>query len=482
MILLNTRFFVSDDFDRKTFFKLVCDHLSSQPIFDKNKFDEFCSFDFVQDEYSISSSDDTEKFSISNYDNVFIFSSIENRQDEIISTYYTLDDLSDDKSLQVYQEKLFLKAKLQSDDDTICVKLPDLLCKIFWNEYGGKDDDISTTNEPIVLRKSDIDLAKKIITGNVHTVNPVVYVSSRIDVSGHDIDCERLANSLAGQAHVVVESSPVISEKILQAVKTTDKSKPYNGNIHIYGSATMADHPLEFTDTADSVDQIVSSLRNALNHTVLDDKFNAVKIRQAHTLSKLGADSELSQIFESMLSDKEREIDALRSELSEARRSVLEIKNKADALEGKFEQRDDNSENGHSVSLKVTENELYEGEMSTFILDALKKEFNSIKDDPTLNKSRRYDVLSDILDHNFPCTTGTDLARCLRDASKDGNLTREGIGRLQSSGFTVIKGGDHYKIYLGDETRYFVTLAATPSDKRRGYLNAVSELTNKLFS
>ena len=472
---------MSSDFDRSVFHKMICNHLADRQVLSKDALNALQTFDFDNtDDYDIVSVDNTEKFKLSNYDDVFIYSQSVQDSDMITSTYYTLDDKSEKRSVYVYQDRLYTKADLQSSIEDIDIQLPELLCKIFWCEYGGDDDGIATSNGPIFIRKADADLAKRIVSGDINPINPIIYVSSRIDSSLHDIDCEKIANALAGQAHVVVEGSPAVSEKVVQLTKNLNKQKPYNGFIHIYGSDRVSEQPNDYVDTDSTTDEIIAAVQAAQRHIACDEKYNAAHIRQAHALSKLGADNELGQIFESMLADKQQEIESLRSELASVKKNMLDARNKASTLEAKFEQKMD-SDTDKCVSLKITENNLYDGEIATFIINALKKEFDSIKDDPVLNKSRRYDVLSDILDHNFPCTTGADLVRCLRDASKDGTLTREGIGYLQSSGFSVVKGSDHYKIYMGNETRYFVTLASTASDKR-AYLNAVSDFSTKLFS
>lgn len=481
MILLNTQFTVSDDFDRKAFFGLISDWLSSKS-FDKEAFDNFKNFDFGTDECNLSTADELFKCVVSNYDDVFIFSHTISDQNTRTTTNYVLDDKSERRQLHVDCDRSYLKP--DSCDETELFVLLELLQRILWNEFGGADQSLVYANTPCMLRKTDGDMVKKILTGETKTSSPVVYISSHIDSASYDWDYVRMASELGGYAHVLVESSPVVSEHVAGLMKMSDKNKPYNGALGIYSEGSIiSDSDDEFFIGTDecNTDYIINFIRNRQLHVVIDDKFDAAKIRQKHVLSKIGVDSELGQLFESMLADKQQEIEMLKSELADSRKSLSDSRSKISVLEDQLSRKATVNADDATVSFKITEKDLYDGEIQSVILKILQRDLDSIKDDANLGKSRRFDILSDILDHNFPCTTGADLVRCLRDASKDGNISREGIGRLQSSGFTVVKGGDHYKIYIGDETRYFVTLSSTPSDKKRGYLNMISDFTTRLF-
>ena len=51
---------------------------------------------------------------------------------------------------------------------------------------------------------------------------------------------------------------------------------------------------------------------------------------------------------------------------------------------------------------------------------------------------------------------------------------------LQDLGFTISEDGKHYKLRLGDDPRYMVTLAKTPSDHREGE-NASATIIRNMF-
>lgn len=493
----NSRFPVSGDFDRHSFFFILCSWLKGRAGFDSVAIENFASFDFKSDDIRVSSIDDSEKIDVSNYTERFIVSHTLTESDAIFKTHYVLDDVSDSKEMVVYQERYSLSAQLRFDEshkDTH-FDIPDLMQYIFWNECGGNDNGLIVSNMPHMLRKSDVDFARNIITGSVVTYLPVIYVSSHCDSCDHALDYKYLAEALAGQAHVVVDSSPIVSSLVLNSLANSDCRRPYDGSIQVYSREEItvvheddsgADLPDLFNhngyvDSDDVGNIFIDALHRMFCSMAIDETFDQNKLRQEHALAKFAKDTELSEIFESMIADKQKDIDALKSELADSKKQYADLKMKTDALESQLVLAKASNNIGDNITIDITEKDLYDNEIKTVVLNVLQSEKDRIKDDPVLNKSRKYDILSDILDHNFPCTTGAVLVGCLRDAFKDGSLTRDGIGRLQSSGFTVVKGGDHYKIYIGDETRYFVTVSSTSSDKKRGYLNAVSDFSNKLF-
>lgn len=470
MVLINTRFYTDPAFTRSVFFDLITRWLRSSSFADIS----IDGFDFGQDEFFACSEEDKERsLSIGNYEKVFILTHSNPDKDSTYITSYVLDDTSDKPSLYLHQEKTFTKASFASQNADI--QFPDLLKSIFWNEYGGNDNGLMTLSEPIILRKSDVGLAKEIINNTSAFLNPVVYVSPNASTGQYHVDCERLAQELEGQAHVVVESSPVTAAAIALEVS---QCNPYNGAVKIY--VPGGDTHTIWSKEQEMASEIVCSVRQVLSCVSVPDEFNAVKLRQMHKLSKLGDDSELSRLCEEMLKEKDNEISALNDQLSELKRELYQANNKASSLEYNLESQSEDS--GKTVVFEVTESDLYDGEIKSVVRKVLQKEYDSMKDDPNLSSSRKFDVLSDILDHCFPCTTDADLVRCIRRAFNDGVLTREGIGCLQSSGFEVEKGENgHYKVSFGKDKRYSTVFSSTPSDKSRGAKNCVSDFVNVLF-
>lgn len=467
MVLINTRFYVGDELTRQSFFELVKSWVDSSSYINISVDD----YDFSTDETQYD--DDNNKLFIANYNDRFIVSHTCLDDDATYETVYVLDDVSDKHSLYVHQEKTFTKAQLGSYRSV--VRVPNVIKSLFWNEFGGDDNGIITCGDPITLRKSDVALAKKIIDNSGDFLNPVVYVSPQSGTGHYDVNCDFIAQELEGQAHVVVENSPVVASAVQKA---TDGNNPYNGAVKIFVPGSEAKTLLCKGKGFNY--EVIDCVRDMLAHVTVDNSFNPTKLRQAHMISKLGGgDSELSRLCEEMLNDKDSEIRALKEELTVAKQELMAVNAKAANLQDGFN-KSDSIDRG--VVFEVVENNLYEDEIKTVILKVLQKERDSMKDDANLSHSRKFDILSDILDHNFPCTTDADLIECIRSTLKDGTLTREGIGCLQASGFEVEKSdrNGHYKVSYKGDKRYTTVVSSTPSD-RRGGKNSISEFVNVLF-
>lgn len=473
-MLLNTAFCVEESLTRSVFLKLAKEWLEESPFYSIN-LDEF---DDTTDEYQITSADDAQSLFVGNYESVFVLQ-VTHNDSKASATYitnYVLDDKSERHMLHVSQERV--NNSISLSPYTAPIMLPNLLKSIFWNEYGGFDNGLLVDNKAIIIRKDNIDLACKVVKQELSFDNPIVYVSPNMQSGLYDVNYDFLAQSLIGQAHVFVEGSPKIS---LDIKDLTDSSNPYNGAVKIYlpgtqQSTTLLSHGKGFNN------EVIDMVRSALVTVGVPDKFNVTKLKQTHAFSKLGDDSELTKLFEDMLNDKDREIQLLKEAQDELKTQLSSVNAKAASLQSGFSKQNE-SIDGDSISFVVTETDMYDGERNDVILKILQKEYDAMKDDSNLSRSRKFDVISDVLEHNFPCKTDAQLIECIRGAFKDGALTREGIGRLQSAGFVVEKSGRqaHYKLTLNGDSRYEAVFPSTPSDKARGTKNLISDFSNKLF-
>lgn len=469
MVLLNTRFYVDKGLHRQAFFDLARKSFEESFVTDLSLAD----YKFDTDDYVKESSDKRHKIQINNFDKTFIFTHIENETSEVsYITSYVLDDKSDTERfvMSLVQEKIF--SRIGAADSNAVPQHESILQSIFWNEYGGNDNGLLTGNDPIYLKKNDLGIAHRIVEETSMFLNPIVYVSPDMSTGKYAVNCDSIAQALQGQAHVVVEHSPVAAQAITQSIKGTH---PYNGSISIYVPGSDPKVMLQSGDDFDK--EIVDSVREMLAHTAVPDEFNAEKLRQSAALSKLSND-ELSGMFESMLGDKDREIARLKDEIKDLRRAAINADAKAENLKNSLENTE---RDGKTVDFSVTESDLYEGELQTVVLKVLQKERDSMKDDPNASGSRKFHVLSDILDHNFPRTTDTVLTERLRSALREGTVTKDGIGRLSASDFSVTRlKNNHFKITFHNDERYTTIVSSTPSDSRSGQ-NCVSDFANKLF-
>lgn len=123
--------------------------------------------------------------------------------------------------------------------------------------------------------------------------------------------------------------------------------------------------------------------------------------------------------------------------------------------------------------------DFYPGESREIVLDILRKAYQEQPDNA--NRTRRCDVLEDILEHN----PSTDVLEKRKEEVKRLLKNFNGLSpvekkQLKKLGFEITEEGKHYKLkYYGDD-RYEICFAKTPSDVRSGKNNA-STIIKKVF-
>ena len=493
MMLLNTKFVVDEALTRSELLRLANEWLHKSRHYDIS----LDGYNGSDEEYIIESANSSKKIIVGNYESSLLLQiicscAINNNDDDddddtpdesaTYTTNYVLDDSSDVHMLHVSQEKVLTELTLNKKRPY--VKLPILMKTIFWNELGGIDEGLITDDKPYFLRKTDMELAKNIINQTVDFCNPIVYVSPN-SVTGHyDVNPNYLAHELMGQAHVVVESSPKIANDIREA---TNGENPFNGAVKVFLPGIKKSTTILPKDGYKYYNSnIINYVRDLLVNVGVDDKYNVAKLRQAHLFDKIKnggtADAEFTKLCEEIINEKDSELTQLRKEIAELKQSLMTANAKADSLQGNFN-KFAGDRDGDVLEFAITEADLYTDERKDVILKVLRKEHDAMKDDSNLSRSRKFDVLSDVLEHNFPSETDAELIECIKGAFKDGALSGAGIGRLQAAGFVVEKDGNqpHYHINLNGDDRYEAVFSATPSDKARGTKNLVSDFTNILF-
>lgn len=482
MLLLNTKFAVSPDLTRQALYDLMKEWLRDSHFCDESIRKSAEDFKWDMETFQFGKEDNTIQVYIDNYEDAFVIQVVNTEDDCVFKTNYVLRDKDGVHMLQCVQDKSVTSLSVQ---DSKKVRLPKMLRSIFWNEYCGYDHGLSIDDKAFVIRKNDIDLAASIVNQSVDFDMPVIYVSPD-DMSRYSVNYEILASEMLGQAHVVLEGSPVISNKVREL---SGESKPYGGAIRVYlpNKQTKLYRPL----TPEQRDQqiplhyaIINDVRDMQAAVAVADIFNVEKLRQKNLFSKLSkeGDSELVELCESMINDKDREIESLKEELQSTKQKLAAQSSKADALQMSMD-REAEEDGGQKLVYNMTEKPFYDGEFEDVILRVLKREYDAMKGDSNLSASRKFHVLEDVLEHNFPCGTDAKLVECIKSAVKSGTLSKDGIGRLQDAGFTVKKEGRqaHYKVKFNDDERYVAMFAATPSDSAHGAKNFVSDFTNKLF-
>lgn len=153
---------------------------------------------------------------------------------------------------------------------------------------------------------------------------------------------------------------------------------------------------------------------------------------------------------------------------------VTMLRNKIDSLERENQRL---REQQNSLLVMGAEQELYPGEIKDLILETLSE---SIKNNPS--RSRRNDVIRDIIDHNDYQAIGKRKMNKLKDdlrKSWNGGMDRNLKRSLKEFGFSIRINGRN-KHVVGtyyDDSRYQVTFPSTPSDWRSG-LNIASTVSH----
>ena len=168
--------------------------------------------------------------------------------------------------------------------------------------------------------------------------------------------------------------------------------------------------------------------------------------------------------FEGTLQEKEHEIERLSSELEKKEYELLGLRAKMDAMLR------------IPVIFEGDQDDFYPGEVKDFVLSAVKKELAS-----TEQRTRRYDVLKDILDANDYQAEGERRATEVKKLLSNYNGMNPRLKKaLEDLGF-VFDLSDHQKIKYYGCDRYSVVYASTPSDKGRSGKNNASTTIKKAF-
>ena len=484
-MILNTRFRVTPDFDRRTFYGMLSTWVSTSKLYTGITLEEDFNFEDKNYEFQADTENETAKVKviISNYETRFAFKSVSEQGNSTFTTIFVLDDVSEHPSLHVSTNVTYSVAV--ESDKKFTPYPPHILKSIFWDEYGDFDENILTSKDPQLVRKSDVEWLVKMFSGEIKYLNPIVYASAD-NVTGKPlIDATVAADALMGQAHVLVSSSPFVSDVIQDNVESY-VTVPYNGAVGVvYPGGLCKLFIKRKTEPNDKfTSRIVSEVQDSMANMSIDEDFDYTRLAQKHLFSRLEGqtDSEFVDLCQQMLDEKDTEIVTLKQEISELKTSLRNMESKAFALQSNFDSKKSDDNGLNSCMLRFEGSEVYNDEIAAVILKVLRKEYESMKDDNTLSSSRKFDVIGDVLEHNFPCDTDARLISSIKSAFDDGAITREGIGHLRSDGFIVEKtGSDHYRIYVDGFEKYSMTVANTPSDKASSVKNTISDFCKLLF-
>lgn len=339
---------------------------------------------------------------------------------------------------------------------------------------GGQDGPFTTSASPRTLSNGhDLMLAASAVLGSTGNRMPVVYVSANFQ-HGHAVNPARLANELAGLAHVLVEPGNNFSR---QLQRQTDGVNVYGGTVGIHwpeGGEKRAFFLGSLYRTAAELHDVIREdiRRTHINRRPLP-RCTWTHLRESSSRNAIAV---LRSSGSGSVEDYIRNFD---EELAAREQQLQDAENEIRRLEQELRRHSAHPGGMTPLLRSGEERDFYDNETLCILLDALQEA--SQRGVP--GDSRRQHVLLSILKAN-PRPPGC-LASQFRDTLKNllrGTTTLDTRTRrdLEKMGFTITDGGKHYKlVYQGDD-RYTYTLPSSGSDYRGG-LNAASDIGRLMF-
>ncbi len=352
-----------------------------------------------------------------------------------------------------------------------------------------KDGDFEVMRDALEIDGNNAALLNEVIEGTAKHQLPIVYVSKTF-ANTEPLHVGWLCSRLKGTAHVLVQKDNSFTAQLRSACAGKNM---YNGAIGIYYpndalgtkicmykegyEKQLLDKVVNFVlqysvlqriDTLYTWQGVSNSLLKDRLASQREERLEAERARAEAEEEKNKADDRAEEVYEIV----DEELKALQRQVEELTRDNMIKDCENQALREKLAQVD-----AKPVLVQGEEEDLYPGEIRDIVLAAISEHL-----DRNIKKgSRREHVLADILNSN----KYEKLSEKKREALKNLFSGYTGMNAslksgLQELGFTVKEEGKHHKLILGDDQRYWTTLACTPGDNR-GVKNEVSDICNSMF-
>lgn len=363
------------------------------------------------------------------------------------------------------------------------------------------DGDLSVLCSPVIIGETNLELLTNIINGHKHYKLPIVYVSKTY-CNDDPVNVSTLAYKLKGAAHVLVEESNTLNQRIRDNCNSKNE---YYGAIGIYYPRKAWEHKKYLYRNSVGYDNLLMDkvLRavihysnsqqtdtlltwQGVNNALLRDRLASQRQerlaaeearRKAEALTTMlidTRDEEERRIRKQALDDARNEanslLDSFDGENTKLQQKVEELVRANETLQfenqglkAKLDSRDT-----APVLYLGEEIEFYPGEIKDILLAVLSE---ALKEIPS--ETRREHIVKDIIHNNDYQKLSESKAEKLKQVLKNYNgMSKKTRQALDDLGFKIAEEGKHYKItYYGDE-RYQTTYAKTPSDNRSGKNNA----------
>ena len=164
-------------------------------------------------------------------------------------------------------------------------------------------------------------------------------------------------------------------------------------------------------------------------------------------------------------------LDSFEEEMTNLRLKVNEL-----IIENQTLKRKKASVEGTPILYAGNEKDLYPGEIKDMVLSVLSESLDNIQ-----SRTRKKDIIQDVVDSNDYQKTGQKRAKEIKNAMKGYERMTSGIQKvLKDNGFEIVDTRNHYKVFYYGDKRYQTSLSKTPSDHRTGQ-NTTRNLINMVF-
>lgn len=386
------------------------------------------------------------------------------------------------------EEALLIDAKFST---------PHFITLLIERGYLKEDECLPILRTPIIIDSEKVGMIADIINGKIRHKLPVVFISKTF-YDEDPVNVYVLAGRLKGVAYVLVQQSNCTNSSLKSMC---DGKNEYYGAIGIYYANQAMGHRRYLYRNSVGMDslllerviRVVIQYSNAqmvdplytwqgVNNALLREQLSSQKRERAqaeeerrealYELLALKANLDKTQenmqqkALENAKAEADKILDGFEEDLARLQNQIESLTRTNDALtyENQGLRAKMDSVDNIPILYLGDEEEFYHGEIKEMILDAIDEKLKKINE-----KSRRFDVLNDILESNDYQKIGEQREKAIKSVFRDyrtmSNVMRQ---QLQELGLEITEEGKHYRlIYFGDE-RYKTTIAKTGSDRREG--------------
>lgn len=399
-----------------------------------------------------------------------------------------------DMKMSIRLDRSYLEEALAIDPK---FSTPHFITLLIERGYVKKDGLLEVMRKPLSIDGNNIQILVDIINGEVTYRLPIVYISKTY-YDEDPVNVGLLASKLKGVAHVLVQESNCTNNRLKVLC---EENNEYYGAIGIYFPRQAMGHRRYLYRRVTGIDnrllekvvQVVIQYSNSqmieplytwqgVNTALLRDRLFSQKEERAqveeerrkalYELLQLKGNLDKTQekmqqkAIEDAKAEADKILDGFEEDMRKLQEQVDQLSRANDALtsENYGLRSKMNSVDRVPVIFLGDEEEFYSGEIKEMILDALDEALKAVTP-----KTRRYDVLNDILEKNSYRKVCEEREQTLKNMFKD-YKSLSGIMKqeLKDMGFEISDDGKHYRLtYYGDD-RYKTTIAKTGSDWREG--------------